>query len=122
MKHYEVEILDAQTREKLCFLDKVDPQATIVEIKTLFTKTHPQWYSACQSLHLDPKDKSLKDEDVLQKLPMCTTATLYFQDLGVQISWVTFFLTECAGPLFICLLFYFWVPLIYGHNYDFMSS
>ncbi|KAJ1059709.1 hypothetical protein K5549_004147 [Capra hircus] len=40
---FEVEILDAKTREKLCFLDKVEPQATIAEIKNLFTKTrHPQ--------------------------------------------------------------------------------
>jgi hypothetical protein len=61
MKHYEVEIRDAKTREKLCFLDKVEPQATISEIKTLFTKT---------------QGKSLKDEDVLQKLPVGTTATL----------------------------------------------
>uniref|UniRef100_A0A8I5ZWG2 Trans-2,3-enoyl-CoA reductase like 2 n=1 Tax=Rattus norvegicus TaxID=10116 RepID=A0A8I5ZWG2_RAT len=74
MKHYEVEIRDAKTREKLCFLDKVEPQATISEIKTLFTKT---------------QGKSLKDEDVLQKLPVGTTATLYFRDLGAQISWVT---------------------------------
>lgn len=36
---FEVEIRDAKTREKLCFLDKVEPQATISEIKTLFTKT-----------------------------------------------------------------------------------
>uniref|UniRef100_A0A2K5QW27 TECR-like N-terminal domain-containing protein n=1 Tax=Cebus imitator TaxID=2715852 RepID=A0A2K5QW27_CEBIM len=35
MKRYEVEILD-----KLCFLDKMEPHATIVEIKNLFTKTH----------------------------------------------------------------------------------
>ncbi|KAI2589276.1 TECR isoform 14 [Pan troglodytes] len=55
MKHYEVEILDAKTREKLCFLDKVEPHATIAEIKNLFTKTHPQWYPARQSLRLDPK-------------------------------------------------------------------
>uniref|UniRef100_A0A287D207 Trans-2,3-enoyl-CoA reductase n=1 Tax=Ictidomys tridecemlineatus TaxID=43179 RepID=A0A287D207_ICTTR len=78
MKHYEVEILDAKTREKLCFLDK--------------------------------------------KLPVGTTATLYFRDLGAQISWVTVFLTEYAGPLFIYLLFYFRVPFIYGHKYDFTSS
>jgi len=89
MKHYEVEILDAKTREKLCFLDKVEPHATIAEIKNLFTKTHPQWYPARQSLRLDPKGKSLKDEDVLQKLPVGTTATFYFRDLGAQISWVT---------------------------------
>ncbi|XP_073659312.1 very-long-chain enoyl-CoA reductase isoform X2 [Tursiops truncatus] len=122
MKHSEVEILDAKTREKLCFLDKVEPQATIAEIKNLFTKSHPQWYPARQSLRLDPKGKSLKDEDVLQKLPVGTTATLYFRDLGAQISWVTVFLTEYAGPLFIYLLFYFRVPFIYGHKYDFTSS
>uniref|UniRef100_A0A2I2YF12 Trans-2,3-enoyl-CoA reductase-like n=1 Tax=Gorilla gorilla gorilla TaxID=9595 RepID=A0A2I2YF12_GORGO len=52
---FEVEILDAKTREKLCFLDKVEPHATIAEIKNLFTKTHPQWYPARQSLRLDPK-------------------------------------------------------------------
>lgn len=33
--------------------------------------------------------KSLKDEDVLQHLPVGTTATFYFRDLGSQISWVT---------------------------------
>nr|XP_048300483.1 very-long-chain enoyl-CoA reductase isoform X1 [Myodes glareolus] len=119
---FEVEILDAKTREKLCFLDKVEPQATIAEIKNLFTRTHPQWYPARQSLRLDPKGKSLKDEDVLQKLPVGTTATLFFRDLGAQISWVTVFLTEYAGPLFIYLLFYFRVPFIYGHKYDFTSS
>ncbi|XP_004688291.1 PREDICTED: very-long-chain enoyl-CoA reductase isoform X1 [Condylura cristata] len=119
---FEVEILDGKTREKLCFLDKVEPHATIAEIKNLFTKSHPQWYPARQSLRLDPKGKSLKDEDVLQKLPVGTTATLYFRDLGAQISWVTVFLTEYAGPLFIYLLFYFRVPFIYGHKYDFTSS
>nr|KAF6482341.1 trans-2,3-enoyl-CoA reductase [Molossus molossus] len=56
------------------------------------------------------------------KLPVGTTATLYFRDLGAQISWVTVFLTEYAGPLFIYLLFYFRVPFIYGHKYDFTSS
>lgn len=53
---------------------------------------------------------------------MGTTATLYFRDLGAQISWVTVFLTEYAGPLFIYLLFYFRVPFIYGRKYDFTSS
>ncbi|EHH29726.1 hypothetical protein EGK_10219, partial [Macaca mulatta] len=109
------------TSLRLCFL-QVEPHATIAEIKNLFTKTHPQWYPARQSLRLDPKGKSLKDEDILQKLPVGTTATLYFRDLGAQISWVTVFLTEYAGPLFIYLLFYFRVPFIYGHKYDFTSS
>ncbi|XP_074427990.1 very-long-chain enoyl-CoA reductase-like isoform X2 [Larus michahellis] len=122
MKHYEVEILDARTREKLCFLDKVEPHATIAEIKSLFNKAHPQWYPARQSLRLDPKGRSLKDEDVLQNLPVGTTATFYFRDLGAQISWVTVFLTEYAGPLLIYLLFYFRVPFLYGPRYDFTAS
>ncbi|XP_063305299.1 very-long-chain enoyl-CoA reductase isoform X1 [Pelobates fuscus] len=120
--YFEVEILDAKTREKLCFLDKVDPNATITDIKNMFTKFHPQWYPARQSLRLDPKGRSLKDEDVLQNLPVGTTATLYFRDLGAQISWVTVFLTEYAGPLIIYLLFYFRVPFIYGPKYDFITS
>lgn len=41
--------------------------------------------------------KSLKDEDVLQYLPVGTTATFYFRDLGAQISWVTVSTnTHCA--------------------------
>ncbi|KAI4887563.1 hypothetical protein NFI96_029672, partial [Prochilodus magdalenae] len=141
---FEVEILDAKTKDKLCFLDKleyphtvpadgavgveveghqafwtcdtkpfilvlttvpphtdslgvstktkaglVEPNATIGEIKSMFHRSHPQWYPARQSIRLDPKGKSLKDEDVLQHLPVGTTATFYFRDLGAQISWVT---------------------------------
>uniref|UniRef100_A0A2I3GKT6 Uncharacterized protein n=1 Tax=Nomascus leucogenys TaxID=61853 RepID=A0A2I3GKT6_NOMLE len=93
-----------------------------VQVCYICIHTPLQWYSAHQSLHLDPKGKSLKDEDVLQKLPMGTTATRYFQDVGAQISWVTLFLTEYGGPLFIYLLFYFRVPFIYGNKYDFTSS
>uniref|UniRef100_A0A4X2LER0 Uncharacterized protein n=1 Tax=Vombatus ursinus TaxID=29139 RepID=A0A4X2LER0_VOMUR len=80
------------------------------------------WYAPQHSLQLDPKGKPLKDEDILQNLPVRTTATLYFQDLGAQINWVMVFLTEYAGPLLIYLPFYFQVPFIYGHKYDFISS
>ena len=40
--------------------------------------------------------RSLKDEDVLQSLPVGTTATFYFRDLGAQISWVT--VSGCLSP------------------------
>uniref|UniRef100_A0A3Q2QZ14 Trans-2,3-enoyl-CoA reductase-like 2a n=1 Tax=Fundulus heteroclitus TaxID=8078 RepID=A0A3Q2QZ14_FUNHE len=46
MKH--VEVLDAKTKEQLCFLDKVDPHSTIGDIKSLFYKSYPQWYPARQ--------------------------------------------------------------------------
>ncbi|KAA8595097.1 hypothetical protein FQN60_012232 [Etheostoma spectabile] len=114
---FEVEILDAKTKDKLCFLDKVEPNATIGEIKSMFHKSHPQWYPARQSIRLDPKGKSLKEEDVLQHLPVGTTATFYFRDLGAQISWVTY-----TGPLVLYLMFYFRVPFIYAPKYDFTTS
>uniref|UniRef100_A0AAZ3RCB9 Steroid 5-alpha reductase C-terminal domain-containing protein n=1 Tax=Oncorhynchus tshawytscha TaxID=74940 RepID=A0AAZ3RCB9_ONCTS len=104
---FEVEILDAKTKDKLCFLDKVEPNATIGEIKSMFHKS---------------QGKSLKDEDVLQHLPVGTTATFYFRDLGAQISWVTVFLTEYGGPLLLYLMFYFRVPFIYAPKYDFTTS
>uniref|UniRef100_A0A669BYW8 Very-long-chain enoyl-CoA reductase n=2 Tax=Pseudocrenilabrinae TaxID=318546 RepID=A0A669BYW8_ORENI len=123
---FEVEILDAKTKDKLCFLDKVRHHSSffthfLKKICFLFV-SDPQWYPARQSIRLDPKGKSLKDEDVLQHLPVGTTATFYFRDLGAQISWVTVFLTEYTGPLVIYLLFYFRVPFIYPPKYDFTTS
>uniref|UniRef100_A0A8P4KPP9 Trans-2,3-enoyl-CoA reductase b n=1 Tax=Dicentrarchus labrax TaxID=13489 RepID=A0A8P4KPP9_DICLA len=114
MWHMSVEILDAKTKDKLCFLDKPHTFCAILR--------YPQWYPARQSIRLDPKGKSLKDEDVLQHLPVGTTATFYFRDLGAQISWVTVFLTEYTGPLVIYLMFYFRVPFIYAPKYDFTTS
>ncbi|XP_078506455.1 very-long-chain enoyl-CoA reductase-like [Lissotriton helveticus] len=66
--------------------------------------------------------KSLKDEDVLQNLPVGTTATLYFKDLGPQVAWTMVFLSEYAGPLFIYYFFYFRLPFVYGQEHAFTSS
>uniref|UniRef100_A0A8C8F1D2 Trans-2,3-enoyl-CoA reductase-like n=1 Tax=Oncorhynchus tshawytscha TaxID=74940 RepID=A0A8C8F1D2_ONCTS len=117
---FEVEILDAKTKDKLCFLDKVEPNATIGEIKSMFHKSRE--YNLRLTLHSKHTGKSLKDEDVLQHLPVGTTATFYFRDLGAQISWVTVFLTEYGGPLLLYLMFYFRVPFIYAPKYDFTTS
>ncbi|XP_069089267.1 very-long-chain enoyl-CoA reductase-like [Pleurodeles waltl] len=66
--------------------------------------------------------KSLKDEDVLQNLPVGTTATLYFKDIGPQVAWTMLFLSEYAGPLFIYYFFYFRLPFVYGQEHTFTSS
>ncbi len=90
--------------------------------------------------------KALSDDDVLEDLPVGTTATMFFQDLGPQLGWtmvkkasyssysvynrngvfvggwLQVFLAECLGPLFIYLLFYYRLPYIYGHEYDFTQS
>uniref|UniRef100_A0A8C7ZB00 Very-long-chain enoyl-CoA reductase n=1 Tax=Oryzias sinensis TaxID=183150 RepID=A0A8C7ZB00_9TELE len=117
-----VEVLDAKTREQLCFLDKVEPHSTIGDIKSLFYKLYPRWYPARQSLTLDPKGKFLRDEEILQSLPVGTTATMYFKDLGPQLGWTTVFFAENIGPLLIYLLFYFRVPYIYSDRCAFTSS
>ncbi|KAG7268016.1 hypothetical protein CRUP_022523 [Coryphaenoides rupestris] len=84
---FEVEVLDAKSRQQLCFLDKVEPYSTIADIKSLVHKLYPQWYPARQALKLDPKARALRDDDVLQNLPVGTTATMYFRDLGPQLGW-----------------------------------
>ncbi|KAM9621114.1 very-long-chain enoyl-CoA reductase-like isoform 3-T3 [Morphnus guianensis] len=119
---FEVEILDGKTKKQLCYLDKVEPNATIREIRLMFHKLYPRWYPARQSIKLDPKGKSLRDEEILQHLPVGTTATLYFKDLGPQIGWTTVFLIEYTGPLFIYFLFYFRMPFVYGLDERFTSS
>ncbi|XP_014455192.1 very-long-chain enoyl-CoA reductase isoform X3 [Alligator mississippiensis] len=116
-----VEILDWKTKKQLCFLDKVEPHATIREIRLMFHKSYPQWYPARQSIRLKPKGKALRDEEILQNLPVGTTATLYFKDLGPQIGWTMVFLIEYAGPLFIYFLFYFRMPFVYGLDERFTS-
>uniref|UniRef100_A0A672SE18 Very-long-chain enoyl-CoA reductase-like n=1 Tax=Sinocyclocheilus grahami TaxID=75366 RepID=A0A672SE18_SINGR len=66
--------------------------------------------------------KALRSDDLLQNLPVGTSATLYFRDLGPQLGWTMVFLAEYIGPLLIYLLFYFRVPYIYNHKYTFTSS
>uniref|UniRef100_A0A3Q2CDX9 Very-long-chain enoyl-CoA reductase n=1 Tax=Cyprinodon variegatus TaxID=28743 RepID=A0A3Q2CDX9_CYPVA len=123
IKHsLEVEIIDAKTKEQLCFLDKVDPHSTIGDIKNLFYKSYPQWYPARQALRLDPKGKLLKDNEILQNLPVGTTATMYFKDLGPQLGWTTVFFAEYIGALLTYLVFFFRVPYVYSHTYAFTSS
>ncbi|XP_051988156.1 very-long-chain enoyl-CoA reductase-like isoform X3 [Xyrauchen texanus] len=105
--YFEVEILDAKTKEKLLLLDKVEPTATILDIKSMFHNS---------------KGKPLRDEEILQELPVGTTTAFYFRDLGAQMSWGTVFLIECIGPLVIYLLFYFRLPFIYSSKHEFTTS
>uniref|UniRef100_A0A8C2D016 very-long-chain enoyl-CoA reductase n=1 Tax=Cyprinus carpio TaxID=7962 RepID=A0A8C2D016_CYPCA len=122
--HFSLSLLHTHTHtcSKLVFVFvfdwQVEPNATIGEIKSMFHKSHVLF----DIFKLFIRGKSLKDEDVLQHLPVGTTATFYFRDLGAQISWVTVFLTEYAGPLLIYLMFYFRVPFIYAPKYDFTTS
>ncbi|XP_012694859.1 very-long-chain enoyl-CoA reductase-like [Clupea harengus] len=119
---FEVEIQDARTRGPLCFLDKVEPSVSVADIKNLIHKNYPRWYPSRQALKLHPEGKALQDHEILEDLPVGTTATMFFQDLGPQLGWAMVFLSECVGPLLIYLLFYFRLPFIYSRENNYTSS
>ncbi|XP_041341545.1 very-long-chain enoyl-CoA reductase-like [Pyrgilauda ruficollis] len=109
----------------------VEPQATVADIKNLFSKSHPQWYPARQSLRLDPSvsmcvqvcpgvSRSFQvSPGVSMCAQVCPCVSMCVQTVP---SPVQVFLTEYAGPLLIYLLFYFRVPFLYGPRYDFTAS
>uniref|UniRef100_A0A3Q4H7R4 Very-long-chain enoyl-CoA reductase-like n=1 Tax=Neolamprologus brichardi TaxID=32507 RepID=A0A3Q4H7R4_NEOBR len=101
----QVEVLDAKTREQLCFLDKV------------YGFVCPK---GCFCSYTE--GKSLRDDEILQNLPVGTTATMYFKDLGPQLGWTMVFLAEYIGPLLSYLLFYLRIPYIYSNRYALSSS
>ncbi|XP_056868238.1 very-long-chain enoyl-CoA reductase-like [Takifugu flavidus] len=115
---FEVKVLDAKTKQQLCFLEKVEPSSTVGNIKSLLHKSYPHWYPARQALKLHPKKKLLRDDEILKNLLVGTTVTIYFRDLGPQIGWTMVFFAECIGPLVSYLLFYFRVPFIYSDRYS----
>uniref|UniRef100_A0A673G4R5 Trans-2,3-enoyl-CoA reductase-like 2b n=1 Tax=Sinocyclocheilus rhinocerous TaxID=307959 RepID=A0A673G4R5_9TELE len=75
------------------------------EVKILDSKSKTQ---LCYLDKVHFAGKALSDDDVLEDLPVGPRPTV--------------FLAECLGPLLIYLLFYYRLPYIYGHEYDFTRS
>ncbi|KAH0511512.1 Trans-2,3-enoyl-CoA reductase-like [Microtus ochrogaster] len=96
--HFEIEILDAHTRKQICVVDKVPQTSTIHDVKQKFHKV-------CGPF--------LKDYVTIQSVAASSIITLYFTDLGRQVSWTTVFLAEYLGPLIIYILFYLRSSYIY---------
>nr|XP_035966242.1 trans-2,3-enoyl-CoA reductase-like isoform X7 [Halichoerus grypus] len=111
--HFEIEILDAQTRKQICIVDKVVQTSTIHDVKQKFHKACPKWYPSRVGLQLEQGGPFLKDYITIQSIAASSIVTLYFTDLGQQVSWTTVFLAEYTGPLLIYLLFYLRIPYIY---------
>uniref|UniRef100_A0A2K5Y0W9 Trans-2,3-enoyl-CoA reductase-like n=1 Tax=Mandrillus leucophaeus TaxID=9568 RepID=A0A2K5Y0W9_MANLE len=111
--HFEIEILDAQTRKQICILDKVTQSSTIHDVKQKFHKACPKWYPSRVGLQLECGGPFLKDYITIQSIAASSIVTLYATDLGQQVSWTTVFLAEYTGPLLIYLLFYLRIPCIY---------
>uniref|UniRef100_A0A8C9EPE5 Trans-2,3-enoyl-CoA reductase-like n=1 Tax=Pavo cristatus TaxID=9049 RepID=A0A8C9EPE5_PAVCR len=111
--YFEVEILDVQSKKQICIVDKIPPSSTLLDVKHKFHKACPQWYPSRIGLQLERNGPFLKDSVNIQSLAASSIITLYFTDLGQQVGWTTFFLTEYTGPLLIYLLFYIRLSTIY---------
>ncbi|XP_066042508.1 trans-2,3-enoyl-CoA reductase-like isoform X5 [Chamaea fasciata] len=111
--YFEVEIVDVQSKKQICIVDKVPPASTLLDVKHKFHKACPQWYPSRVGLQLERNGPFLKDSVSIQSLAVSSIVTLYFTDLGQQVGWTTFFLTEYTGPLLIYLLFYIRLSTIY---------
>uniref|UniRef100_A0A674IYS7 Trans-2,3-enoyl-CoA reductase-like n=1 Tax=Terrapene triunguis TaxID=2587831 RepID=A0A674IYS7_9SAUR len=108
--YFEVEILDAQSKRQICVVDKVPPSSSLLDVKHKFHKT-------CKySGHPSGNGPYLKDSVSIQSLAVSSIITLYFTDLGQQVTWTTVFLTEYSGPLLIYLLFYIRLSSIYAEE------
>ncbi|XP_008138559.1 trans-2,3-enoyl-CoA reductase-like [Eptesicus fuscus] len=111
--HFEIEILDAQTRKQICIVDKMMQTSTIHDVKQKFHKIYPNWCPSRIGLQLEHGGPFLKDYITIQSVAASSIVTLYFTDLGRQVRWTTVFLAEYTGPLLIYLLFYLRIPYIY---------
>ncbi|XP_075785353.1 trans-2,3-enoyl-CoA reductase-like isoform X3 [Pelodiscus sinensis] len=92
---------------------QVPPSSTLLDVKHKFHKAYPQWCPSRIGLRLERNGPYLKDSVSIQSLAVSSIITLYFTDLGQQVSWTTVFLTEYSGPLIIYLLFYIRLSNIY---------
>ncbi|XP_069048186.1 trans-2,3-enoyl-CoA reductase-like isoform X2 [Lepisosteus oculatus] len=114
--YFEVEILDAHTRKQVQVIDKVHPSSTVLDLKNRFHKACPQWYPSRTGLRVDRNGPFLKDSCIIHTIASSSLVTLYFTDLGRQVSWSTVFLTQYFGPLLIYLMFYFRLSGVYGET------
>ncbi|XP_074605258.1 putative very-long-chain enoyl-CoA reductase art-1 [Brevipalpus obovatus] len=113
----DLEIFTASSNERLVVsLKNVSPSRTVRDIKELIHREKKSLYPARQSLRLEIRGKSLKDEQQLKSFSseLKDGKIIFLKDLGHQIGWKTVFLWEYAGPLFCYLITYMRPELIYG--------
>jgi len=110
----EIQIFSTYGNKPIGTLDTLRNSSTIKDVKRGVQRLQSKLYPDRQSIRLDPKGKTLKDDETMQSLGLKSGGKLYVKDLGPQIGWITVFLAEYAGPLFIYLWFYQRPWLFYG--------
>uniref|UniRef100_A0A3P9AD78 3-oxo-5-alpha-steroid 4-dehydrogenase C-terminal domain-containing protein n=1 Tax=Esox lucius TaxID=8010 RepID=A0A3P9AD78_ESOLU len=67
-------------------------------------------------LCLSPDGAFLRDNCELRTIASSSLLSVHFTDLGRQVGWITVFLSQYVGPLFIYLLFYFRLAGVYDNS------
>ncbi|ESO94500.1 hypothetical protein LOTGIDRAFT_232335 [Lottia gigantea] len=88
--------------------------STIKDVKLWYHQLNPKLDINRISFRVEPRGKTLKDDQTLLSTGIAFKGEIYFKDLGPQIGWTTVFLTEYAGPLVVYLLFYIRPSIVYG--------
>jgi len=103
-----------QRSGKLMDTFECEPSTTVEDFKQLvYKKSH--YYPERQRLTIgSPKGVALKDGSSLKDSGVQDGCSLYFKDLGIQMSWRLVFVIEYFGPIFIMPLFWFLSPWIYS--------
>ncbi|KAL8452179.1 hypothetical protein Emed_001486 [Eimeria media] len=100
------------------FIDSVElpDDCTVEDFKERFYKRYHyyperQWWTVGQ-----PQGQALRGEGPLTDFGVHNGETLFFKDLGVQISWRLVFVLEYLGPLLIFPALYFFPSIFYGEK------
>lgn len=110
----QVEVVSSSGSKSICVLENLTGSSTIKDVKEGVHRRQKKLYPDRQSIRLEAKGKSLKDEESLSSLGIKNNGKLFLKDLGPQIGWKTVFLAEYAGPLVIYLYVYQRPWIFYG--------
>ncbi|CAG4978634.1 unnamed protein product [Parnassius apollo] len=112
----EIEILSTIGSKSLGKIT-LNEDATVKNVKEkIYQNLKKSLYPERQSIKLEAKGKSLKDETTLKSINVHDGAKLFVSDLGPQVSYKNVFLAEYAGPLFVYLWVYQRPWIFYGEQ------
>ncbi|EFA81781.1 synaptic glycoprotein SC2-like protein [Heterostelium album PN500] len=116
-----IKVLSSGSKREICTVSTEAVQ-TVGQFKKEFYRQNPKYSVERQRFSIigaDSKPIILGDDSkTLASYNLKLDDTLYFKDLGPQISWTAVFLAEYAGPLLIYPLFYYFSTQIYGYQFE----
>ncbi|KAK2194619.1 bifunctional 3-oxo-5-alpha-steroid 4-dehydrogenase-very-long-chain enoyl-CoA reductase/Ubiquitin-like domain superfamily [Babesia duncani] len=102
-------------RQNGAFIDRItlSADATVNDLKNEFYNRY-HFYPQRQQWNLNSADGPCIKGNKLVECGVCNDSSLYFKDLGVQISWRLVFFLEYLGPLIIFPMLYYFPSLFYS--------